>query len=279
MTKTHVPKLTFVYYVFVFFLTFGYIKLDRQVAIISGTVGRLNCRALRLSAPTSRHCTRDSHREHPQGIQHVDSRDQRVRARLLVELEGGQAVHRARCRSCEQADESIPSRAARFSANSPGKWHICSWYTLKCCKSQQSSLLFFEQERYNLIKALHFRHFCSHIFKLFRQVRPSWHVTWTRPTSSRKSWAEPTNSPRSSRFQPRAMCLSASWHFQESRFHSRHWAFSATSSSRLTSPSNLNSCCRSSTTSASSSSIIRSRAEMSTNASRKSCASTSSVIS
>ena len=135
MTKTHVPKLTFVYYVFVFFLTFGYIKLDRQVAIISGTVGRLNCRAdqdvhrvrvdncraLRLSAPTSRHCTRDSHREHPQGIQHVDSRDQRVRARLLVELEGGQAVHRARCRSCEQADESIPSRAARFSANSPGK--------------------------------------------------------------------------------------------------------------------------------------------------------------
>ena len=68
-------------------------KLVCQIEITSGTVERLNCRTeqdvhpvrvdnsrvFRLNPPSSRHGTRDSHREHPQGIQHVDTGDRSVR--------------------------------------------------------------------------------------------------------------------------------------------------------------------------------------------------------
>ena len=115
-----------------------YFKLDcEEVEITSGADWRLvsrpgqdarqirvrNSRALRLSAPTSRHCTWDSNREHPQRIQHADDRDRRVRARMLVELGVDQGVHRELCQRCKQADESVPRRKACISSKSPGKLH------------------------------------------------------------------------------------------------------------------------------------------------------------
>ena len=76
-------------------------------------------RPLRIVAPTSGHCKRDSHREHSQGIKRVDIPDRRVRTRVLVELGGGQGVQPERCRRCEQADESVHCPAASISANCP----------------------------------------------------------------------------------------------------------------------------------------------------------------
>ena len=114
---------------------FDYVKLDYEVEITSHADRRLNCRAdqdvhrvrvdnwraLRLSAPTSRHFTRDGSREYPQGIQHAVDRYRRLRARVLVELEGGHGVNRGQCQKCEQADERISRRTASLSAKCPGK--------------------------------------------------------------------------------------------------------------------------------------------------------------
>ena len=104
-------------------------------------------------------------------------------------------------------------------------------------------------------------HFCTHIFQVFRQVRPSWHLTWTRRTSSRKSSAiarrssrrpcSTTNSPRSSRLPAFTMCLLESWHSQTSNFHSRSSTSSPPTSNQFRSNAmTTTSCCRWSTASA-----------------------------
>ena len=97
---------------------YHFFQLNSDVKISFGAYMRLVCRldqyvhrirvkdsrALRLTSPASRHCTRDSARQHPQGIQHADDRDQHIRTRVLVELVGCQGSNREGCRRCDGAD-------------------------------------------------------------------------------------------------------------------------------------------------------------------------------
>ena len=101
---------------------------------MSGTHRRFNCRAdqdqltnwrtLRLNSPTSRHCTRDNSRVYPQGIQHAVDRYRRLRARVLVELDGGHGINRCQCRRCEKVGYLKPDRRVEITSDAV-RWLNC----------------------------------------------------------------------------------------------------------------------------------------------------------
>ena len=169
-----------------------YFKLDcEEVEITSGADRRLVCRsgqdarrirvehsrALRLSAPTSGHFTRDSARKNQQSIQQVDVRDRRVRTRVLVGLDGGQGVVRACCQRSAQADERVRRRGV--SEKCPGKWHtaqlIFLWFTRYPINIVVSFAACFDLSKIDFVQPF---------LKMSRKEKTSWYLTWTRPQAT-----------------------------------------------------------------------------------------------